>query len=180
MNLLEWIEWQDLESDLKDGMYSLGRQFASHTGGDPDHYQRLVCSRSGKPETNVLIASKCNCGFHLNFTKKKWNGKHETIRLSTGKNSACFTHSVECLPNMVIKEGNVLRVDQLTPGMIDHIEKSHQNVATCMIRDSLHTQNHIDYIAMHVVRTVIRRARQHDESVRSANFITTTSNTKQV
>lgn len=163
MNSYEWLNWEDAESDMKDLMHSVGRQITNKPGGmDREKYRRWVCHHSGKPEKGVSISKKCECPVHLNFIKKAWRGQGttETIRLNTSN----FSHSPQCMPNVVLQEGNILKVDQLTPDMIDYIYRSFKDVQVCDIRDSLQTQHNIEFIACHTIRTVIRWMKQHEES----------------
>jgi hypothetical protein len=163
--LYDWLDWEDVDSDLKDLGHSVGRQITSRPGGkDPNRWRRWVCQHSGKPEKGVSSSKKCECQFHLNFTKKQWRTDvaRETIRLKL--NSSCFLHHERCIPNAVLQEGNILKVDQLTPDMIDYIHRSFKDVQVCDIRDSLQTQHNIEFIACHTIRTIIRRMKQHEES----------------
>ena len=165
VRLYEWIEWEDLDSDLKDLGHSIGRQISSKPGGkNADRWRTWACQRSGKPEKDVSSSQKCGCPFHLNFIKKQWRTdvRGETIRLSA--KSTSFSHDERCIPNLVTQEGNIVKVEQLTPVMLDFIRQSFKDIPVCLIRDSLQTEHDIDYIACHTIRTAIRRMRQQDAS----------------
>lgn len=161
---LEWNDMNDVLSDVNSMMYIIGRKAMSRN--TTSLYQRIVCHHSGQPAKGVTKSKKCGCCLSLNFKLKKWPGNdRETIRISDNiTKPSVFVHSPECRPNAVIMEGNITFVKQLTAPMIDYILKSKTDVAPFMIRDSLQTQFKIEHIAIHVIRTVIRRSNEDAEA----------------